>query len=212
MGLTLVLFLLAVTVWVTSWQTRMTPLEAVLFVCASLIPCVRSVHWLITRVRPAESGTARMRGRAPDGTTRWLGVLRAELRERDRTLGGLFGFFLTIVFGFLVIPDQPLQAEPIICCALFGGVCGCRDWRFVGLTGGAVVGLLVVTAGLKVETLAPWVSLDSRWWFAACFVPIGGLFAGYLSDGRLQSRTGAELASAATSGEGLRLPESAGPH
>lgn len=210
--ITLFFFLLGVI----AWLARMTPLDAVLFMCSTIIPAVQSVDWLIGRRRPAESGTARMeRGRTPrrtasGGSPPWRAVLREELREPNRILGGLLGLIFSGAFGFVVKPELTLQAEPIICCALFGAVFGCRYRRFHGLTIGAGLGLVVVFAAVEVATLAP--LLESRWWVGACFVPLGGLFAGYISDGRLQSRYGTESASAATSGHGLRIPESAGPH
>ena len=203
--LTLVLILLAGAVWGVMRLASMTLLEASLLVGASLIPCVQSVHWLIARVAPAKFGTTGERGRvsSPDGTVHWSAVLRTELRELPRTLGGLLGLIATVFLGFVADPTVTLQAEPIICCALFGGVCGCRYWRLHGMTIGAIIGLAVVVVGAKVPAVGLLLMLDSQWWFAACCVPFGALFGGYLGDGGLQSRIGAESASPATVGASL---------
>ena len=200
MRLILVLFLLGGAVWVTTALSDMTVLEATLFVGASLLPGVQSVHWLVAKITRGRRAVVAPQGRvsSPDGSVHWSAMLRMELRESSRTLGGLLGFIFTFVFGFMIDEAIVLQAEPIICCSLFGGIVGCRYWRLEGLISGAIVGLAVVALGSKVPSLAPLLLLDSQWWFAACCVPCGALFGGFLADGGLRGQSGGKSASAAT--------------
>lgn len=97
----------------------------------------------------------------------WDWIKKLEMFETRRVAGGLFG---ASVGGVFLLAQ--LQAGPIICCALFGGVFGARRLRVVGMVIGACVG---IAFGLLCGTSD---LLASPWWFAAALIPLGGLLAG----------------------------------
>ena len=101
---------------------------------------------------------------------------RPEIFESRRVFGGILGLAAS---GAVVFPLADLQAEPIICLALVGGVFGGRERRVNAMAIGAVVGFFLALAFTTELVPDP---PAAKWWLAASFPPLGGLVAGYLSD------------------------------
>ena len=99
------------------------------------------------------------------GSVKSLG--RLEMFESNRVIGGTIG---AGVGGLFLL--SLLEAEPIVCLALYGSAIGSSRGRILGAAIGAVsgLGLVALCAGMPF--------LASPWWFAASFIPLGGLLAG----------------------------------
>ena len=107
------------------------------------------------------------------GAVRSLGQL--EMFESNRVIGGTIGAGVGGLF-LLASSQADLQAGPIICLALYGGVFGSSRARILGAAIGAVSGLGLNFLSIKVFESAFF--LASVWWFVASFIPLGGLLAG----------------------------------
>ena len=99
----------------------------------------------------------------------WDWIKKLEMFETRRVVGGLLGASVGGVFLF-----AKLQAGPIYCGALFGGVFGTSRLRVLGMVIGAGIGIVVSCRFLSPAEVPPW-------WFAAALIPLGGLLAGSIS-------------------------------
>lgn len=128
----------------------------------------------------------------------WFGrFFGHEMFQSDRVVGGAIGAGLGGLFT-----HTNLSAGPILFFMLLGAVLGGRDWRVLGTAVGAVIGCFVAGFeggafdsvdvgrfwGPKIlwPKIPQWISIESRWWFAASFVPLGGLIGG-----KARQKTGA---------------------
>lgn len=97
---------------------------------------------------------------------KWGWLKKLEFLETHRVAGGLLGGG---VGGMFLLAE--LEAGPIVCGALFGGVFGTSRLRVPGMVIGAGIGL-VVSCRLLSPVEVP------QWWFATALIPLGGLLAG----------------------------------